>query len=120
MIHEAEEAEIDGFTKYWPHELLHDPTRGFYKALGGGAPTTSTMVGFLVNLANPWSQMNANLKAAKGGPVGDDYNLNGDGFTHGGTVVMKSKGTEIAYQFGENTIGDVSDPKEVVAAASKL
>mmetsp|Transcript_78868 Transcript_78868/g.209431 ORF Transcript_78868/g.209431 Transcript_78868/m.209431 type:complete len:144 (-) Transcript_78868:5-436(-) len=124
VLHEKIDKEVAGFAKWWPHDLVHDPSKGFYKALFGGELCTSSISGFLLQLVNPWSKFSGNRGKLTDSPIGEDHNMKGDGLTHGGLVVVRPLGTGIAYQFAEETIGDAALPEQVVqctrAASSRM
>mmetsp|Transcript_37654 Transcript_37654/g.69578 ORF Transcript_37654/g.69578 Transcript_37654/m.69578 type:complete len:95 (+) Transcript_37654:399-683(+) len=90
-----------------------------YALLFGGEISRSSLAGFLLQLANPWSTLNKNMVRGKAGKVGDDYNLEGDGMVHGGLLVVAPFGTRVTYQFAEESFGDVAPVEEVFAAATQ-
>mmetsp|Transcript_158262 Transcript_158262/g.280527 ORF Transcript_158262/g.280527 Transcript_158262/m.280527 type:complete len:110 (+) Transcript_158262:234-563(+) len=105
-----------------------------YALLFGGEISRSSLAGFLLQLANPWSTLNKNMvrgKAGKigddynlegdgkAGKIGDDYNLEGDGMVHGGLLVVAPFGTRVTYQFAEESFGDIAPVEEVFAAATQ-
>mmetsp|Transcript_16187 Transcript_16187/g.41907 ORF Transcript_16187/g.41907 Transcript_16187/m.41907 type:complete len:82 (+) Transcript_16187:422-667(+) len=81
------------------------------------------MASFLLQVVNPWSKFQEHSKRVKGSEAAKDYNFKGDGFLHGGTMVVQPKGAGIAYQFAEESIGSAAPVDDVVAAvevASRL
>mmetsp|Transcript_21137 Transcript_21137/g.63516 ORF Transcript_21137/g.63516 Transcript_21137/m.63516 type:complete len:141 (-) Transcript_21137:18-440(-) len=117
VLHERIPEEVEGFANWWPHEIVYDGDMIFNKAVFGGELVTSTVTGFLVSLANPWSKLNANRLRVKDSPVGKDHNLKGDGLNHGGLFVVRPHGTGIAFKFAEEAIGDAAEPRFVLASA---
>eukprot|EP00656_Telonema_subtile_P021119 TRINITY_DN2215_c0_g1_i1.p2 TRINITY_DN2215_c0_g1~~TRINITY_DN2215_c0_g1_i1.p2 ORF type:complete len:110 (-),score=26.97 TRINITY_DN2215_c0_g1_i1:248-577(-) len=87
--------------------LLLDPSRGMFTAIGG-------VKGSLFSLAKP-SVISRVLGSKRAGFAG---NLEGDGMTMGGVVVVSKAG--VVFQHLESEFGDRADPDEVVKAAARL
>lgn len=119
VLHEAEDEEVEGFAKWWPHELLLDSEMQLYSLLFGRELCRSTVAGFLLQLANPWSALNQNMDRGKTGKIGDDWNLNGDGMVHGGLMVVAPHGSGLVYKFSEETLGDAAPIEKVLTAAAE-
>mmetsp|Transcript_21972 Transcript_21972/g.70778 ORF Transcript_21972/g.70778 Transcript_21972/m.70778 type:complete len:147 (+) Transcript_21972:211-651(+) len=119
-LKEGEEAsEIEAFRAYWPSAPIYlDEEMNFYRAVGGGEKTQSSLATFLLKLMNPWSQVKKNMKRAEG----VDGNLKGEGFIHGGVYVVKKgalKGEEPVYAHHEAEIGDHPPTDDLVEACKR-
>lgn len=96
--------------RYWGGELYFDEAKAFYKAVHGGSLKKGSMLAML----SPgfWR----NVSRAKGSKLVKDSNVNGDGMTLGGLILIK-KGGDVCYSYGEKSFGDHAPQADVVAAA---
>jgi len=118
IVRESDDGEIDGFSRFWPHEIVFDSDSRFYRGMFDGTVRRTSVVQFAVDAVNPWSSMRQSFRQAKSGDVGDDHNLKGDGFTHGGLCVVAARGQRVLYEFAEEHIGNTPDPLHVVKSST--
>jgi len=114
VVRENHDGEIDGFAKFWPHDIVFDLDSMLYKALFDGILRTTSGLKLAADVVQPCSPIIQNWVKAKGGDVGDDYNFKGDGFTHGGLFVMAARGHKLLYAYTQDRIGDAPDPERVI------
>ena len=115
VVHEWIDREIDAFRpEYWGGPLFFDEGKAFYKAVHGG----TLRKGSLLALLNPFGEAWRNGKRAQASGLVKESNLNGDGLTLGGLLVV-ARGGDVVYSHGEKTFGDHAPEDEVLAAARK-
>ena len=116
VVHEWIEREIEAFTKgYWHGDIYFDETKAFYRAVHGG----KLKRGSLLSLLNPFSKVHANMRQAKEAGRVTEQNLQGDGLTLGGLVIL-DVGGEAVYTFEERNFGDRASLTEISKQLSHL
>ncbi|KAF9427003.1 hypothetical protein BGZ94_005677 [Podila epigama] len=111
IVHEKEGSDV--FQKdFWHGKVYHDPTKGFYKALGGGRLRT----GGWEQLIRPsfWVNLVRNKRSGVKG------NFEGDGSILGGLYVLHVGDQGIAYEHIEKVWGDIASPQKVLETCSKV
>merc|ERR1712070_325410 len=87
--------------------LFVDESRAMFHAIGA-------VQGSVLSLAKP-SIISKILKATSAGFAG---NLDGDGWTMGGLLLVSKQG--VAYEYHETDFGERADPEDVVQAVKRL
>ncbi|KAG0081198.1 hypothetical protein BGZ93_002494 [Podila epicladia] len=111
IVHEKEGSDI--FQKeFWHGKVYHDPTKGFYKALGGGR----LRVGGWGQLIRPsfWVNLVRNKRSGVKG------NFEGDGSILGGLYIVHAGDQGIAYEHIEKVWGDIASAPKVLEACSRV
>lgn len=100
--------------KFWSGEVLMDPQKKFYVALGGGKENkTYSLMAFLAMIANPFSSSPIKAALSDAKKKGIDGNITGEGFINGGVYVIRQDG-KAAYAYPEERMGDWVPVDEVV------
>lgn len=113
--------EVEAFrAAVWPDAAVYlDESRAFYSAVQGGAPVKSSLAGFLANVANPFSRLNQFLKR----DVDYKGNLIGEGFVHGGLMLVDkghASDAPAAFAHAEVALGEHASLDEFFTAARGL
>ncbi|KAG2435500.1 hypothetical protein HYH02_011795 [Chlamydomonas schloesseri] len=115
VVHEWIQREIDAFApSFWPGPLYHDTSKAFYAALNGGTP----LRGSLLPLANPFGAVWGRIRAAARNVK--EHNVNGDGLTMGGLLLMRSGEGGPAWLHLETEIGLLAEPAAVLHQAQRM
>lgn len=117
VLHEWKEREVEAFTKdYWHGELYYDESKAFYKAIHGGVLKKGSLASFLNPFSKAWKHIR---EANKRGNV-KDHNMEGDGLTLGGLVVLDCPNGNPVFTFEEQTFGDKASMEDIVKAVRSM
>ncbi|KAG0333840.1 hypothetical protein BG004_000676 [Podila humilis] len=111
IVHEKEGADIFQ-REFWHGKVYHDPTKAYYKALGGGRLRT----GGWEQMIRPsfWGNLIRNKRSGVKG------NFEGDGSILGGLLIVKKGDQGIAYEHIEKVWGDIASAQKVLQACSEV